>query len=244
MASEFNALTDVPCKRLCYVGADSFLEGKQCAEVMGDKLGGKGQVIITTGFLNAAGLELRRKGFSSTIRDKFPEIEIVEVFENFENPEITYKRMLDMLARYPRLAGVYVTEGATPHAVARAVGDEKKVRKSSSSGHDLTVGFGAVHERPYDRGPARPGSFRPGAQSRDPPFQPHRRGLDAAGSAAPDPARSDHAGQLHPVLAVGNRPDPVAIGVRPPGQAGPADAESGHQNRGSRARKIPRSGFP
>jgi methyl-accepting chemotaxis protein len=139
MASEFNALTDVPCKRLCYVGADSFLEGKQCAEVMGDKLGGKGQVIITTGFLNAAGLELRRKGFSSTIRDKFPGIEIVEVFENFENPEITYNRMQDMLARFPRLSGVYVTEGATPHAVARAVGDVKKGQKIVIVGHDLTV---------------------------------------------------------------------------------------------------------
>jgi methyl-accepting chemotaxis protein len=136
---EFNALTDVPCKRLCYVGADSFLEGKQCAEAMGNLIGGKGEILITTGFLHAASLELRRKGFASTIRDKFPGIEIVEVFENFENPELTYERMMDMLARYPRLAGVYITEGSSPHAVARAVTEVGKARKIVIVGHDLTV---------------------------------------------------------------------------------------------------------
>jgi len=140
IASEFNALTDVPCRRLCYVGADSFLEGKQCAEVLGSITGGKGEVLITTGYINAAAnLELRRKGFSSTIRDKFPGIKIVEVYENFENSELAYKRTLDMLGRYPRLAGIYATEGSTPHAVARAVTEVGKAGKIVIVGHDLTV---------------------------------------------------------------------------------------------------------
>jgi methyl-accepting chemotaxis protein len=139
MSTEFNALTDVPCKRLCYVGADSFLEGKQCANIMGDLLGGKGQVVISTGFLNAAGLELRRKGFSSTIRGKFPGIEIEDTFENMENPDLAYKRMTEMLVKYPRLSGVYVTEGATPHAIARAVKEGAKNQKIVIIGHDLTI---------------------------------------------------------------------------------------------------------
>ena len=71
MTDEFNALTDVPCKRLCYVGADSFLEGQRCGEVMGELLGGKGQVLISTGNphggrlgTQAQGISMRRSGIN------------------------------------------------------------------------------------------------------------------------------------------------------------------------------------
>ena len=139
MSAEFNALTDVPCKRLCYVGADSFLEGRRCGELMGDLLGGKGQVLITTGLFTATGLELRRKGFQCAIRDKFPNIQIVDIYENYENPDVAYKKTADLIAKNVHISGIYVTEGATPHAVARAVKEGDKARKIVIVGHDLTT---------------------------------------------------------------------------------------------------------
>jgi len=59
-ATEFNKLTDIHCLRLCYVGADSFLEGRKCGEVLAEAIGGRGKVVISTGSFNASGLELRR----------------------------------------------------------------------------------------------------------------------------------------------------------------------------------------
>lgn len=136
-ATEFNELTYEPCLRLCYVGADSFLEGKLCGERLAQAIGGKGQVAISTGKLEAVNLALRRKGFATAIQEKYPEIEIVEVYENQLNAEIAYERTLEILKKYPKLAGIYVTEGSAPAGVARAVIQAKKAQKVKIVGHDV-----------------------------------------------------------------------------------------------------------
>ncbi len=137
-AEEFNKLTDTPCLRLCYVGGDSYLQGQRCGEIMGEAIGGRGMVAITTGFFSAAGLELRRKGFQSLLREKYPEVKIVDILENQENPEIAYNIVINWLKSYPNLAGIYVTEGATPPGVAKAIVDGKKVGKVKIIAYDLT----------------------------------------------------------------------------------------------------------
>ncbi len=137
-AREFNTMTEVPCKRLCYVGSDSFLDGWKCGEVMGELLGDKGQVAITLGSLKSVDVNLRRKGFQSYLREKQPGIEVVEVCENRWDPEIAYTRTMEILKRFPHLSGIYATEAATPDGVARAVAECKKVQKVKVIGHDLT----------------------------------------------------------------------------------------------------------
>ncbi|MDM7925791.1 MAG: substrate-binding domain-containing protein [bacterium] len=138
MSLEFNSLTDVPCRRLCYVGADSFLEGQKCGEVMGEMLGGRGKIAVTTGSFTSTGLELRRKGFQCVMRERFPDIEIVHIFENGEKPELAFKGTLEAIAKHPHLAGIYVTEGATPSAVAQAVKESGKAGQIRVIGHDIT----------------------------------------------------------------------------------------------------------
>lgn len=137
-AHEFNAVTETPCNRLCYVGADSFLEGQRCGEVMGEALGGRGQVLVSTGRLSAAGLELRRKGFSSALRSKYPRVEIIEVNETREDFNRCFELTCASLDKYPHLAGIYVTEGATPPAVAKAIEQKGKVDKIKIVAHDMT----------------------------------------------------------------------------------------------------------
>jgi methyl-accepting chemotaxis protein len=137
-AKEFNSLTDIHCLRLCYVGADSFLEGRQCGEVMGEALKGEGKVVISTGSFAASGLDLRCKGFSSAIREKYPKIEIVDIFENHEDLQISYDKAVAAINTYPDLSGIYVSEGATPASAARAVLDASKKDKIKIVCHDLT----------------------------------------------------------------------------------------------------------
>lgn len=136
-AIEFNELTFEPCLRLCYVGTDSFLEGRICGERLGEAIAGKGQVAICIGKLEAANLALRRKGFMASVEEKYPEIEIVAVYESQLNPEIAYERTLDILKKYPKLAGIYVTEAGSPKGVARAVVQAKKAHKVKIVGHDV-----------------------------------------------------------------------------------------------------------
>ena len=137
-AEEFNDVTHEPLHRLCYVGADSYLEGKACGEALAEALGGTGKVVIIVGSFNAIGHHLRRKGLESIIHEKFRGIKVVDVGESLENSETAYKTTKAFLERYPDLAGIYIAEGATPASVTRAVIDAGKANKVRIVTHDLT----------------------------------------------------------------------------------------------------------
>lgn len=138
VAAEFNLVTDVPCKRLCYVGQDSFIEGQRCGELMGEILGGKGQIAVLTNVFGYASTELRWKGFDSVLKATFPEIQIVDIIESKDKQEISYENTTVLLKKYSKLKGIYICEGATPNAVAQAVSDAKKNDKVKIIAHDLT----------------------------------------------------------------------------------------------------------
>ncbi|MFO7889708.1 MAG: substrate-binding domain-containing protein [bacterium] len=138
VAGEFNTVTDIPCKRLCYVGADSFLEGSRCGELMGEYTGGKGEILIVIASAKHVGSELRRKGFVSTIQQMYPNLQIVEVIESKEDKEICYNQVLKLLKNHPNLKGLYISEGNTPCGAARALIESKKEDKVIMVSHDLT----------------------------------------------------------------------------------------------------------
>ncbi|RPJ55409.1 MAG: hypothetical protein EHM23_26310 [Acidobacteria bacterium] len=136
-AREFNAVTETPCHRFCYVGADSFLSGRACGEALGRAVSGRGQVGIITSTFRSVGSELRRKGFASVIHHSFPAIEIVVTVEGTEKPEIAYQKTREVLQKYPDLQGLYVTIGPTPSAVARAVREAGRQGRIKLVCHDL-----------------------------------------------------------------------------------------------------------
>lgn len=136
-ANEFNVVTDEPCNRLCYVGADSYLEGRACGEAMGQALDGKGQVAIITGSFISTAHQLRCKGFQSILREKYPGVQVVEVVESHEKLEITCANTQALLERYLDLGGIYISEGATPFGTARAVAEGGKGGQIKIVCHDL-----------------------------------------------------------------------------------------------------------
>ncbi len=136
-AQEFNAFTCEPLQRVCYVGADSYLEGRICGEVMGEALGGQGQVLVTLAYLQLAPLELRRKGFESVLREKYPGIQVVGTVETTFDLKRGYACAQTILERYPNLTGIYVTDGAIPPCFARAVTEAAANRQVKIIGHDL-----------------------------------------------------------------------------------------------------------
>jgi methyl-accepting chemotaxis protein len=136
-AREFNRVTDEPCQRLCYVGPDGFLQGHACGQAMGEALDGHGQVVVFTASFGHGGLELRRSGFEGQLRERFPNVEIVDAAENDYDPARTYAITKDYLKRFPKLAGIYSAEAVGVGGAARAVAEAGKAGKIKIFCHDL-----------------------------------------------------------------------------------------------------------
>jgi methyl-accepting chemotaxis protein len=136
-AREFNTVTDEPCQRLFYVGADAYLEGRTCGEMMGQSLKGHGQVVVIIGSFSQTSHQLRRKGFDILLREKFPNVQILETAENHDSAEVCYSLTMEFLRRYPGLAGIYVAEGGTPFGAARALVESGSAGRVKLITHDL-----------------------------------------------------------------------------------------------------------
>jgi methyl-accepting chemotaxis protein len=136
-AKEFNSITDEPCQRLFYVGTDAYLEGRTSGEMMGQALNGQGQVAIIIGSFSQTSQQLRRKGFESALREKYPGVQIIETVEDQNNAENCYTLAMEFLKRYPRLAGVYVTDGGSPAGAARALVETGAAGRVRLITHDL-----------------------------------------------------------------------------------------------------------
>ena len=134
----FNGITNEPCLRLCYIGSDSYAEGRMVGETIGRILGGKGRVLIGVANLQSVNHILRRKGAMSLLAEKFAGIEVVGTFETFESGEKTYAASIDAMKQYRDLGVIYVTEGETPPQAAKAVVDAGRTDKVFVVAHDLT----------------------------------------------------------------------------------------------------------
>lgn len=110
--------------RLCYVGEDASKASRVAGRILGEFLGGAGEIAVITSISTMrAGtyfLQVREKGFLSYMKANFPEIRIVEIVPSLENPAMTYQMTLELLARQPELRGVYVVGGGV-REVGRAI---------------------------------------------------------------------------------------------------------------------------
>jgi methyl-accepting chemotaxis protein len=135
-ASEFNSATAPPCHRLCYVGADSFLEGYTCGEAMGSALGGRGQVAI----MHRPGMvshQLRRKGFTRALAERFQGIKISVDVDSGMSAADVQKAAVSLLASHPDIDGIYIAHGGVTPAIARAAEAAGKGGKLKIVGHDF-----------------------------------------------------------------------------------------------------------
>jgi methyl-accepting chemotaxis protein len=136
-AQAFNNITGVPCKRLFYVGADSFLEGRKCGEIMGRLLEGKGEVIVTAESFKATNLDLRRRGFIGYLREKHPKIKIVAQVEASAGGGQAYHVAMETLKEHPHISGIYVACGSPPAQFAKALVAFEKAGIVKVVCHDL-----------------------------------------------------------------------------------------------------------
>ena len=69
------------------MGADPYIEGYTCGEMMGKTLNGQGQVAVIFGSFSHTSHQLRSKGFEIVLREKHPNVKILEAVEHHDSVE-------------------------------------------------------------------------------------------------------------------------------------------------------------
>ena len=138
LAQEINAITINPLKRICYVGADSYIEGRVAGSEMGKQLNGQGLVGIVEINDARASTKLRRKGFTHVLEEEFPGIKVAGFWETDAVPEKAIAAAKRLMQNYPDLNGIYVSDGFMPSHVAQTVFKAGKRAMITIICHDIT----------------------------------------------------------------------------------------------------------
>lgn len=136
-AKEFNSITGIPCKRLFYVGADSYLEGRKAAETLAKILNGQGKVVVAIRAYNNLSQDLRRKGFLNFIEENHKRIIIKEIYETTFDENKSYDLAKGILKKHSDIDAIYVTHsgGASIAKAVKELGYSNKVKIVT---HDLS----------------------------------------------------------------------------------------------------------
>lgn len=130
-----------PGKRLFFIGQDLYSAGCDAGEYMAELINHEGKVGVITGYFAVTSHELRRKGFEDAIA-KYPDIEIVGRWENYDRDHLAHDISMDLMIANPDLKGIYVTAGG-PFGAGRAVEEMGK------SGEVMIVAFGVFSPIDY-----------------------------------------------------------------------------------------------
>lgn len=100
--------TDLPgSKRIAYVGSDYYKAGCTAAGLMSLITGKRAKVGIITGSPMVLCHSERLSGFLNTIRERYPQIEILEVIANEDNEAKSYRAAKRLLQKYPEMDALY-----------------------------------------------------------------------------------------------------------------------------------------
>lgn len=121
-------------RRMCYVGLDGERASRVAGRLMGQFLGGTGDLAIISSAIatenNNYFVTIREQGFYRFITETYPGIRITACIESFEDPKTTYEKTCALLREQPELKAIYITCGGVAE-VGRALresGREKEIR--------------------------------------------------------------------------------------------------------------------
>ncbi len=108
---------------------DNYQAGAQAAVKLADAIGGSGKVAVMAHVESAQNCQEREQGFTETIAEKYPDIEIVNI--SHQNEETSVSEMAEsVLKLFPDVKGYFCTNENTAGAVLDAI---------SASGKEIAV---------------------------------------------------------------------------------------------------------
>ena len=147
-----------------FVATDNRKGGSLAADRMGQLLGGKGKVLVLRYAEGSASTSEREAGFIETIKQKFPEIEIVSMDQYAGPTRETGKRASEnLLNRFgDQVQGIFTPNESSTAGMLLALEDIGKVGKISFVGFDVSQRFidalnsgqlhGIVVQNPFNMG--------------------------------------------------------------------------------------------
>ena len=95
--------------KLCFVGQNLVKSGRVAGELMGKMLPHGGEIVIISGSSRVKALQERIKGFTEIIESEYKALTILDVIENVMNDEDSYIVTQELISRYPKLKGIFIT---------------------------------------------------------------------------------------------------------------------------------------
>lgn len=137
-ARSYNWITDEPCKRMFYKGTDSFQEGLSAGDAMGNLVGSRAKVMVSSA-LHQDNLKLRINGFTTSLTTNFPGARIVYILDSSgkdENQIIA--EIQSVIDQHPDLAGFYGTDIESFMPMVHYVKKSRMEGKIKIVSHDLS----------------------------------------------------------------------------------------------------------
>ena len=135
MSNETARAVPALCKRVFYVGGDTYFEGYTAGKEIDIYLKAHGTVAIISG--TRMNMQIRLKGFRAALRERQSEITIVDTGLSQSQPDISYSYAQSFLEKYPGLDLFYITEGISAEAVLQAIQEAGKQEQVRIVCHDL-----------------------------------------------------------------------------------------------------------
>lgn len=104
--------------RMNYIGTNNLKVGRVAAWMLSTAAPRPGKIAFFVGGHRWHGHELREAGFRSYFREYAPQFEVLDTLVNLETRQLTYEATLDLFARHPDTAGIYLAGGGMEGAIA------------------------------------------------------------------------------------------------------------------------------
>ena len=124
--------------RNAYVGIDNRAAGQLAAFILGRCLerAGEAKVAVVVGYFSYLCQEDREIGFRSLLRQRFPQIEIVEIIKGEDSREATYEAALRLFKKRPDIVGIYNVAGGNS-GVAKAINEAQLAQRPLFIAHEV-----------------------------------------------------------------------------------------------------------
>jgi ribose transport system substrate-binding protein len=106
---------------ISYIGSDNVEGGRIAARGLAEAIGGKGKVYINSTNPNVSSVEGRAIGFQEVMDNEYPDITVVGLDFNLDDPNTAAQQTAAVLQRDPDLAGVFGTNVFSAQGAGQAV---------------------------------------------------------------------------------------------------------------------------
>jgi ribose transport system substrate-binding protein len=128
--------TDAPdSKRNFYAGTSNFAAGQAAGESLIEATGGKAQIGIITGAINAANLNERIDGFNEAIKE-YPDMKVLAVEPSDTDLLKATEKAQTLLQTYPEMNAMFGVSATDVQGAAKVVEEQNKIGEITLVGFD------------------------------------------------------------------------------------------------------------